>query len=122
MHASRGAHHMFALLYIYFQNILPLIQSDYMLRLFFDIYFIGDIHPLYTPPSTIIVLSEKHKSIFSSDNISCTCIISYLCLRCKSSTWKLHVTMFVTSILVSKIFTLLVLLVLKPHPCVFKWP
>ena len=60
-------------------------QWDDVLKLKFQTYFFGFVHPLYVPPFTLIVLSDKHKyifsshkSIFSSDAISHTSIISYL--------------------------------------------
>ena len=48
-----------------------------MLRLILQTYLIGYIHPYFAYIFTLILLSEKHKSILCSDNISCPMTILY---------------------------------------------
>ena len=82
--------------------------------------FIGDVHPLYAPTSLLIVLLEKHKFIYSSENISCPIIILYLWFPRESYKWKFHVIIFVASNSGSTISTLLWCFIWNSPPRIFQ--
>ena len=83
--------------------------------------FIGAVHPLCVPPFPLIVLSDKHRYICNSGNISRPIIISYLIFPCKSYTWKFHAIFFVFSSSGSKKSTLLWCFASNCPPWVFQW-
>ena len=78
-----------------FQNLSYLTQLGYKLKFIFEIYFIGVLYTLYMPPFLLRLLLEKHKHIFSSENILRLTIISYLWVPYESSMWKFHITLFI---------------------------
>ena len=70
----------------------------------------------------LMVLYDKQKSIFSPEKISSPSIISYMWCPCKSSKWKYHITLFVTSSSGRKISTLVVNLFLSHLLVYFNGP
>ena len=61
---------------------------------FFQESFIEAVHYSYKTQYTLILLLEKHKYIFYSDNMSHPSIMWYLWQPWESSTWNFHVTLF----------------------------
>ena len=57
------------------------MQLDYVLKLISETSLIGAVHHLHVPSFPLILLLEKHKSVFISDNKLHTSIISCLVLE-----------------------------------------
>ena len=62
---------------VLFRNISYLRQSDEKLKLVFENSFLKAVHLSYMPQFPLLVLLDKHKSIFNSKNILHPSIMSF---------------------------------------------
>ena len=74
-----------------------LSQLNDKLKLFFNISFIGAVYTLWLHPFPLMLLSDKHKSLFILEYVLYPSINPYLLVPFKSYTWKFHIKLSIAS-------------------------
>ena len=103
MYATLSPSHVYYSIVLH-SVIFFFFQSGDKLKSIFEFSLYGKVHPLYATPFILLVLSEKHTSMFIHKNMSRSSIMPYLWWPWNPPTWKFQVTNLVTYISVGAFF------------------